>query len=85
MIERSADAWDHNQFKDVIVRVANVEMYVSQMFQHPYLLQSYFVMHQLLQVLVVLSARTTASSYRPTYCTHPAYRSLARCAHVPPS
>ena len=29
MIERSADAWDHNQFKDVIVRVANVEMWVS--------------------------------------------------------
>ena len=27
MIERSADAWEHNQFKDVIVRVANVEMY----------------------------------------------------------
>ena len=26
MIERSADAWEHNQFKDVIVRVANVEM-----------------------------------------------------------
>ena len=31
MIERSADAWEHNQFKDVIVRAANVEMYVSQM------------------------------------------------------
>jgi len=30
MIERSADAWEHNQFKDVIVRVANVEMYVLQ-------------------------------------------------------
>ena len=29
MIERSADAWEHNQFKDVIVRVANVEMYVG--------------------------------------------------------
>jgi hypothetical protein len=29
MIERSADAWEHNQFKDVIVRVANVEMYES--------------------------------------------------------
>jgi clathrin heavy chain len=29
MIERSADAWEHNQFKDVIVRAANVEMYVS--------------------------------------------------------
>jgi len=29
MIERSADAWEHNQFKDVIVRAANVEMFVS--------------------------------------------------------
>jgi hypothetical protein len=28
MIERSADAWEHNQFKDVVVRVANIEMYV---------------------------------------------------------
>jgi divalent metal cation (Fe/Co/Zn/Cd) transporter len=27
MMERSADAYDHNQFKDVIVRVANVEIY----------------------------------------------------------
>lgn len=27
MIERSPDAWEHNQFKDVIIRVANVEMY----------------------------------------------------------
>ena len=26
MIERSADAWEHNQFKDVIIKVANVEM-----------------------------------------------------------
>jgi len=26
MIERSPDAWEHNQFKDVIVRAANVEM-----------------------------------------------------------
>ena len=33
MIERSADAWEHNQFKDVIVRVANVEMWVSQKFR----------------------------------------------------
>jgi clathrin heavy chain len=39
MIERSADAWDHSQFKDVVVRVANVEMYVSQMFRYPYLFQ----------------------------------------------
>ncbi|TFK51691.1 clathrin heavy chain 1 [Heliocybe sulcata] len=27
MMERSADAWEHNQFKDVIVRVANIELY----------------------------------------------------------
>jgi clathrin heavy chain len=27
MIERSPDAWEHNQFKDVIIRVANVEIY----------------------------------------------------------
>ena len=32
MIERSADAWEHNQFKDVIVRVANVEMYAPLSF-----------------------------------------------------
>jgi clathrin heavy chain len=32
MIERSADAWEHNQFKDVIVRAANVEMYVLPRF-----------------------------------------------------
>ena len=33
MIERSADAWEHNQFKDVIVRVANVEMYALLSFR----------------------------------------------------
>ncbi|KAJ3982556.1 hypothetical protein F5890DRAFT_1529120 [Lentinula detonsa] len=27
MIERSADAWEHNQFKDTIIRAANVEIY----------------------------------------------------------
>jgi 3-hydroxymyristoyl/3-hydroxydecanoyl-(acyl carrier protein) dehydratase len=83
MIERSADAWEHNQFKDVIVRVANVEMYVSQVPASPFV-PILLVMHQLLQGLVVLSARTTASRHRPTYCTHPAYRSLSRRAHVPP-
>ena len=29
MIERSADAWEHNQFKDVIVRGAIMEMQVN--------------------------------------------------------
>ena len=32
MIERSADAWEHTQFKDVIVRAANVEMYILNFF-----------------------------------------------------
>lgn len=27
MIERLADAWERNQFKDVIARIANVEIY----------------------------------------------------------
>ena len=27
MMERSADAYEHNQFKDTIVRVANIEIY----------------------------------------------------------
>jgi clathrin heavy chain len=27
MMERAADAWEHNQFKDVVVKVANVEIY----------------------------------------------------------
>jgi clathrin heavy chain len=26
MMERSPDAWEHNQFKEVVVKVANVEM-----------------------------------------------------------
>jgi hypothetical protein len=32
MMERAADAWEHNQFKEVVVKVANVEIYykVSQ-------------------------------------------------------
>ncbi|PPQ65881.1 hypothetical protein CVT24_011212 [Panaeolus cyanescens] len=42
MIERSADAWEHNQFKDVIVRAANVEIYYKALTfylqEHPTLL-----------------------------------------------
>jgi hypothetical protein len=30
MIERSSDAWEHNMFKDIVVRVANIEMYVNR-------------------------------------------------------
>ena len=27
MIERAADAWEHHSFKDIIVKVANLEIY----------------------------------------------------------
>lgn len=27
MMERAADAWDHNQFKEIVVKVANIEIY----------------------------------------------------------
>lgn len=27
MMERCADAWEHNQFKEVLVKVANIEIY----------------------------------------------------------
>jgi clathrin heavy chain len=42
MIERSADAWEHNQFKDVIVRAANVEMCVPLHLMMPLLAESLF-------------------------------------------
>jgi clathrin heavy chain len=35
MIERSPDAWEHNQFKEVVVRVANIEMYALQLLLSP--------------------------------------------------
>lgn len=29
MIEHSEDAWNHNQFKEIVVKVANVELYYT--------------------------------------------------------
>ena len=40
MIERSPDAWEHNQFKDVIVRAANVEMYALTLSENHIILTS---------------------------------------------
>lgn len=43
MIERSPDAWEHNQFKDTIVRAANVEMWAFQVSkEYPSTLNSAF-------------------------------------------
>src|SRR3954447_4767592 len=42
MMERAADAWEHHSFKDIIVKVANLEMYYKAinfyLEQHPSLL-----------------------------------------------
>lgn len=52
MMERSADAYEHNQFKDVIVRVANVEIYYKAL--------TFYLQEQpllLTDLLVVLTPR----------------------------
>ncbi|KAG8994614.1 hypothetical protein FRB94_012647 [Tulasnella sp. JGI-2019a] len=52
MMERSADAWEHNQFKDVIVKAANVEIYYKAL--------SFYLLEQpmlLVDLLTVLSPR----------------------------
>ena len=52
MMERSADAWEHNQFKEVIVKVANIEIYYKAL--------SYYLAEQpmlLNDLLVVLTPR----------------------------
>ena len=81
MIERSADAWEHNQFKEVIVRAANVEMYVPPTCWPAVLLTS---IKQLLQGSVILSSGTADIAYRPAYCTDPSHRPYSRRSHVPP-
>ncbi|TCD68409.1 hypothetical protein EIP91_010810 [Steccherinum ochraceum] len=50
MIERSADAWEHNQFKDVIVRVANIEIYYKSL--NFYLQEQPTLLTDLLTVLI---------------------------------
>ncbi|KAF8920783.1 clathrin heavy chain 1 [Mucidula mucida] len=50
MIERSANAWDHNQFKDVIVRAANVEIYYKAL--QFYLTEQPLLLTDLLSVLI---------------------------------
>ena len=66
MIERSSDAWEHNQFKDVIVRAANVEMQVN--FSMSWILVNFS--QQLLQSPYVLPPRTTHTFDRPPHCSY---------------
>ncbi|SGZ23972.1 BQ5605_C023g09673 [Microbotryum silenes-dioicae] len=49
MMERSADAWDHNQFKEVVVKVANIEIYYKALTH--YLQEQPMLLNDLLSVL----------------------------------
>ncbi|BGP23725.1 Clathrin heavy chain [Rhodotorula toruloides] len=49
MMERSADAWEHNQFKEVVVKVANIEIYYKAL--NFYLEQQPMLLNDLLSVL----------------------------------
>ncbi|GAA6060259.1 hypothetical protein JCM10212_003959, partial [Sporobolomyces blumeae] len=49
MMERAADAWDHNQFKEVVVKVANIEIYYKAL--NFYLEQQPMLLNDLLSVL----------------------------------
>ncbi|KAI9810581.1 MAG: hypothetical protein M1826_003503 [Phylliscum demangeonii] len=49
MMERAADAWEHHSFKDVIVKVANLEIYYRAL--HFYLQEQPSLLTDLLQVL----------------------------------
>ncbi|KNF04499.1 hypothetical protein PSTG_02409 [Puccinia striiformis f. sp. tritici PST-78] len=58
MMERSADAWDHSQFKDIIVKVANVELYYKSL--SFYLQEQPTLLTDLLTVLVARIDHTRA-------------------------
>src|SRR6195952_5405121 len=49
MMERAADAWDHHSFKDIIVKVANLEIYYRSL--NFYLQEQPLLLTDLLQVL----------------------------------
>ncbi|KAL8278246.1 hypothetical protein RQP46_009419 [Phenoliferia psychrophenolica] len=49
MMERSADAWEHNQFKEVVVKVANIEIYYKALTH--YLQEQPMLLNDLLSVL----------------------------------
>ncbi|EJD47981.1 clathrin heavy chain [Auricularia subglabra TFB-10046 SS5] len=50
MMERAADAWEHSQFKDVVVRVANIEIYYKAL--SFYLQEQPTLLNDLLTVLI---------------------------------
>lgn len=49
MMERAAVAWEHNQFKEVVVKVANIEIYYKAL--NFYLEQQPMLLNDLLSAL----------------------------------
>lgn len=82
MMERAADAWDHNQFKEVIVKAANVEMLVL-----PDLLttrrQFTDNCEQLLQGPQLLPPGTTTAAHRSPHRPYAPNRPHPCCQDVP--
>lgn len=63
MMERSADAWEHNQFKEVVVKVANIEIYYKVGFDRSYTLQysSLIFLHAFIGSNLLLARATYAT------------------------
>lgn len=58
MMERAADAWEHQSFKDIIVKVANLEIYYRAL--------NFYLQEQpslLTDLLAVLTARIDVTRY----------------------
>ena len=83
MMERSADAWEHNQFKEVIVRVANVEMWVHINAMTKLRCMVLNCGTQLLQGTIILPARTAFALDRFAYRAYTSNRPHASCSDVP--
>jgi clathrin heavy chain len=93
MIERSAVAWEHNQFKDVIVRAANVEMQVNFSNNGPLIIALTFYLQEqptlLTDLLLIpwidhsrLPPRTSHTLDRPSRCPNSSDWSQPFCSNV---
>lgn len=80
MMERSADAWEHNQFKEVVVKVANVEIYYKVRSMRLYKIHSSDATWR--AGFELLPATTTYPDHRPLDRPDPAYRPLSSRPHV---
>ena len=83
MMERSADAWEHNQFKEVVVKVANIEIYYKV---RSFLFEISCGADELVMIgAQLLLASTTALAERSPRCSGAENRSYSSCQDVPES